>query len=365
MPRRSTWSRVALQLAVLSIATPATAEIAESSLSSAPRRVVLLHPPGEAEEGRALAQTIRSFLVDVAAEVVALERPLPRSPLENVQQEVAQVARNHDAGYVVWSRPAESGSLYVFVAHVRGATVVVRTIDFNDVNEEPPATLRSTIAAVVRAVVDTDLLAAVAEAQLSQSTPSPSPTALPDEGDGSLHSQPTAFTGSRWNMELVAAWGMRWVSSPGPTHQVVSAGISASGLGWFGLRLGGRLGLVATPAAAVDGAVWRAALTPSIGLERSLGVLRVGVLAGVDLEWIWGNVTLDGGRGEQTFRHFGVGAALRPFLKVSPWRGLTIQLAVDAAIRPARLRYLLQGVPTVSSGWVEIGIELGLGWQFL
>lgn len=318
----------------------------------APGRLVVIVAPGQAggEEAEALVRVVRSYLADVALETEAVEAEIPDAPFEVVRDAVRAVAAARAASFAVWSRATQAGAVILSVMHLQGDTVLVRTIDLED---EPQATLRRTVAAVVRSVVDTGFLQVAARAELEPPPPRAAPPAAP----------PAAGPTRAWQLGVEGAYGFRWVAAPGPLHQTASLAVRARALGWLGLRLAGRLGIAAEPGTQGGGSVWRGALAVALGLDRVVGALSVGVLAGADLEWIRGDVVLGEGRGQRALEGFSPGVATRVFVTVRLWRGLVLGAAVEAAVRPQRTLFLVRGEPAASSGYVEVGLEIALGWE--
>jgi hypothetical protein len=131
------------------------------------------------------------------------------------------------------------------------------------------------------------------------------------------------------------------------------------------MSLSGRIGVPNATENPAGGVAWRAGLAAAAGLEHPIGVLGVGAYVGLDLEWLQGHVELDDNRGIVDFGGLGLGILLRVALRVRIWRGLELLAAVEATARPRRTLYVVRGEPAASSGYVEVGLELGLGWKFL
>ena len=331
--------------------------LAAAEGAGAPERLVVIVAPGTAEgeaAGEALVRVVRSYLSDVALDAEAVEAEIPDAPFEVVREAVRAVAAARGASFAVWSHATDTGEVVLWVMHLRGDTVLVRTIDLE---HEPPVTLRRTVAAVVRSVVDTGFLEVAARAEQD-----PAPTRAPAASAPRSRERP-AGPSRRWQLGLEGGYGFRWVASPGPMHQTASLAFRARALSWLGLRVAGRVGLVADPQNQRGGEVWRGALVVALGIDRPLGALAIGALAGADLEWIRGDVELGESRGARAFEGFGAGAMARVFLAVRVWRGLVLSAAVETTVRPQRTLYLVRGEPAASSGYVEVGLEIGLGWE--
>lgn len=336
-------STIQVSCAILALVSAVTTTAAAEPARVRGRMVVLTSPTDQVVGGESLARTIESYLVDLAIVVEVLEHPSPGAPLEDVRQEVVALAREHEADFAVWSRPVGEGELVLYVAHVQGEAALVRRINLED---EPDSTLRRTVATVVRTVVETRLLETLAGAEPVGDSP-------PAES-------------RRWELGVEAGYGLRWLLAPGPTHQMVTAAVDLGLLDWIGVRLSGRLGLPVSPAAAPEGGEsWRAAVVAAAGLDRTVGIVSAGALVGLDLEWVWGQVALEGDRGEATFSRLVPGVSLRGFIRVRLYRGLVITGGLEAVVRPSRRVYMLQGVPVVSSGYLDVAVEVGVGWRFL
>lgn len=342
--------RAMLVLCLLSLPVSAAAEMRG-------RLVVIVEPgEGEVQVGQELSQVIGSYVSDFDLVPVTVEHSLPEGTFEEVREVVRAVASAQEADFVVWTRPTREGAVILSVMHILGDTALVRTINLAD---EPPSTLRRTVAAVVRSVVDTGFLEAASRAEES------SPETETGTGTGTEPDPEPERSASTWRFGIDVVYGFRWVSSPGPAYQSVALSLWAGAFDWLGLLLSGRFGPGANPENILGGSARRAGCSMAIGLEHPLGILSLGALVGVDLEWLWGQVELGGDRGQQEFDSLGFGALLRVSLRVRLWRGLELISAVETIVRPERTMFTVQGEPAASSGYVEIGIEIGLGWQIL
>lgn len=317
----------------------------------------------DGEEGASTGEMIETYLADLDVEVVSIRRSLPPGGFAEVRSAVTELAAGEGATYAVWVRPSGASTLVLYIAHVSGETALVRTIDLDD---EPPTLLRRTIAAVVHTVVDARILQVSSRTDASpvRDAPPRGSTAEP-EPEVDLDAELPPDETRRLRLGLQLGYGMRWISAPGPLYQLASLGFRANFLDWVGIRLSGRLGFPAEPAVPDGGRIWRASFSAAVGLERVLSVLRWGLLLGVDVEWLWGSVKLGAERGDAAFDHVSVGLSLRTLVNVRIVEGLHVFTALCAAVRPERKLYLLRSIPAVSSGHWEIGVEIGLAWDFL
>lgn len=215
---------------------------------------------------------------------------------------------------------------------------------------------------MVRTLIESQTLETISqvEQQPQRSDVPETDPEVPSESPPTLQHPESSLS---WDLEL--AYGLRWVPQPGPTHHSVAIGTSISGLAqWLSIRFGGRFSPPVGVPEPQSGQIWHAGLNVVFGINRQISVIRLGALLGADVEWLWGNVELDGDRPSQDFEHVGFGIVFRTFLKVRLYRGLELLAAFETVVRPLKQTYQMRGEPIFRTGHTEIDIEIGLGWQF-
>jgi hypothetical protein len=252
----------------------------------------------------------------------------------------------------VWHERGGEGAILLYVLNVEGETVLVRTIP---IGRQPPATLRRTMAAALRGVVEAGLPERTSSAEEASA-----PTSSPDH---TVPSVPRERSRSA-SLGLGALYGLRVGQDPGPAHHALGLALWATFIDWIIVEVRGRLGLPADLDAAHGGRAWHAAAQAGLGVGHDIRMLSVGGLVGVDLEWLWGTAETGRANDIRNFDHLSVGIFVRAFLQIRLWRGIVLLSSVETAIRPQRRVYLMHGAEVVSSGHAEIGISAGLGWRF-
>jgi hypothetical protein len=306
-----------------------------------------------------LASTVSLYLEDLSVEVIRPDIQLPSTDSGEVVDTVITEALARGASLAIWRAPGTGSAGQLMILEIRGDQHQIRRIDLE---EQPAATLRRTIAAMVRALVESHEIASpLSETPATEPPPSevaPSVTEPPPVERP--HPAP-----ARFHVGATAAYGFRLPREPGPMHHSLGVSAWTRALDWLGLVIAGRLGLPAEVASSPGGEAWHGALTIGAGVDRQIRSLALGGLVGIDLEWIWGEARTGQGREARAFNHLGVGISAQIFLRIRLWRWLELLTRVETVIRPLRKVYTLHEEPAASSGRLELGFELGLGFAFM
>jgi len=355
---------------------------------AAARLVVIGHPGDVAGlESTDLAPTIAIYLADLDVEVeIVVLSPSPETPADP-EQPVRDVLSSHDATFAVWWSPPVPGETVLNVGALRGEemrTCAVR------LEAQPPGTLRRTVAALVRSVVEIhnaggDVRAAGASlgqdqeavapppdrTVAAQPTPEPEPPAPPPAGpieapvEHEDTGPPPAARPDRLSLGLSAFYGYRVTQQPGPSYHAVGLGVWIRAVEWIGVLVTGRLGLPADLDAPEGGSAWHASVAAGIGIDRQVRSVALGGLIGADLLWLWGEAHTGQGGESRSFDYFGVGALAQVFARITVWRWLELLVRVEAVWRPGdRPVFTMHGREVAGPGFYEIGFEAGVGCRF-
>ncbi len=338
-------------------------------------RLLLIGSP-EAEGGLSatdLASTVAVYLQDLGVELVVLEHPIPRGEPDEQISQARALAEPRGAAALVWLAPSEGGGLRLLVLWLGDGEPRLRSIPLE---EQPPAILRRTIAAMIRTVVESEVRARdeATPGRLVSGEGSPrAPEGDPDveradretgEPEGGGSDTRGSETG-RTTLGLSVAYGFRLPQGPGPMHQTLGLGFWLRAWDWIGLVVEGRLGLPANIVTPEGGTAWHGALVAGVGLDHQLRAVAIGGLIGADLEWIQGSARTGQEDEERAFEHLGAGVFARFFLRIRLWRWLGLLIRVETALRPQRMVFLLHGQPAAGSGFIELGLHLGLTFRLM
>lgn len=353
-PRREGSTAVGAALLVLGacIAVPSTARAEAETILV----VALVRPPAtcEALDAEELAGAVRVYLSEVGAGVREVDEPFPRAPFEEVRGRAIDLARREGVALVAWGECGSGQVVFLHILDARGAAALVRTVD---VGPEPPSTLSRTMAAILRGVVETGLLDRAARAESEPAEPAGGPA-----GDR----PPDRVEPDRGRPALSAALGyvLRLGQAPGPNHHALAARLWLMLLDRLVLAAGGRYAFPEETGGQPGGSAARSGAVLGLGVGHRLGRALLAGVASLDVEWLWGEARAGDGR-PLPFDAMSFGLTLEAVTSVRLVLGLELWASASLTVRPERVVFTVGGVEVASSGHVEGGLEIGLGWRFL